>query len=238
MNDATRPMLHVLSAGAARTIVQSIHDSGFGDGRQGAFEAGFGPVGAIRELFLAGEPCDVLILSRSAIDDLAASGFVDGATVATLGGVSTGLAVRELTDPPVIDDESSLRSCLLAADSIHVPDRHKSTAGAHVAQVLERLGVGDAIADRLHEHPSGTIAMEELARSAGFAIGCTQVTEILEAAGVTLVGPFPPGFELTTEYAGAITTRATNHALAAAFLGVLTGDATAGARRRAGFEID
>ena len=48
-------------------------------------------------------------------------------------------------------------------------------------------------------------AMRELAAAKGARpIGCTQVTEILNTPGVTLVGPLPEGCALATIYTGAV----------------------------------
>jgi molybdate transport system substrate-binding protein len=233
--------LRVLSAGATKVVVDLAVGSRVanapGDGGW-EVDVSFGPVAAVRERFLAGERCDIVILSRAVIDELAWANRVDPFKVASVGRVSTGLAVREGQQPPTVDDEGQLLATLLRATSIHVPDKSRSTAGAHFASVLRRLHLADVIGDQLHEHPSGSIAMEALARSHGFAIGCTQVTEILDAGGVTLVGPLPPGFGLTTEYVAAVTTQAEDRAQATAFLRALAGDGTAAARRRAGYELD
>jgi molybdate transport system substrate-binding protein len=233
--------LRVLSAGATKVVVDLALESRVanapGDGGW-QVEASFGPVAAMRERFLGGEACDVVILSRAVIDELAQADQVDPFTVASVGRVSTGLAVREGLEPPTLDDEAHLLAIILRATSIHVPDRSRSTAGAHFATVLRRLHLEDVVADQLHEHPSGTLAMEGLARSHGFAIGCTQATEILDADGVVLVGPLPAGFGLTTEYVAAVTSQAADPVAAAAFLRALAGDGTAAARRRAGYELD
>ena len=49
-------------------------------------------------------------------------------------------------------------------------------------------------------------------------IGCTQETEIRATPGIALVGPLPPGCDLTTVYTAAVTTTAQAPAEAAAFI--------------------
>ena len=81
-----------------------------------------------------------------------------------------------------------------------------STAGIHVANVLEQLGIADEVAARLRIFPNGATAMRELAASdARRPIGCTQSTEIISTKGVTLSGSLPPGCELATMYTAGIT---------------------------------
>jgi molybdate transport system substrate-binding protein len=73
-----------------------------------------------------------------------------------------------------------LRDALLAADAIFVPDTKASTAGIHVAKVLQQLGIADEVAARLKIFPNGATAMRHLAASdARRPIGCTQSTEII-----------------------------------------------------------
>ena len=58
-------------------------------------------------------------------------------------------------------------------------------------------------------------------------IGCTQETEINYTPGVELVGSLPKEFELSTDYALAICTRAQRPELAERLSGLLCGEATA-----------
>jgi molybdate transport system substrate-binding protein len=79
--------------------------------------------------------------------------------------------------------------------------------------------------------------MRELAASTEpQPIGCTQVTEILYTPGVALVGDLPAGFELKTEYAAAVASRAREPELARQFVARLGSDATLALRRARGFE--
>jgi molybdate transport system substrate-binding protein len=226
----------VLSAGAAKAVVAAAPGGSIGDGTV-TVDADFGPVGAIRERVEAGEACDLVVLSRAAIDQLAGEGHVLGGTTASIGGVTTAIAAARGEALPDIHDVAALRSALLVADAIHFADAQKSTAGAHFAKVLDRLGLRDVLAPKLHEHPSGSVAMRALADGGGSGIGCTQVTEIIEVYGVEVVGPLPGEYALTTDYAAAVGSRAASPELALELLGILTGDATVEIRRAAGYEV-
>jgi molybdate transport system substrate-binding protein len=227
--------IRVLSAGAAKAVVTAVPAGSVGDGTA-TIDADFGPVGAIRERVEAGEACDIVVLSGGAIDQLAAGGHVLGDTTASIGGVATAIAIARGQALPDIHDVASFRAALLAADSIHFGDARKSTAGAQFAKVLDGLGLRAALASKLHEHPSGSVAMRVLADD-GSGIGCTQITEIIEVDGVELVGPLPGEYALTTDYAGAVGSHAANPELALELLGILTGNATLEIRRAAGYEV-
>ena len=105
-------------------------------------------------------------------------------------------------------DAASLRAAFLAADAIFVPDTKASTAGIHVAKVLQQLGIAEEVAARLRIYPNGATAMRQLAASdATRPIGCTQSTEIISTQGVMLSGSLPQGCELSTMYTAAVAQR-------------------------------
>jgi molybdate transport system substrate-binding protein len=190
----------------------------------------------MRDRLLAGEPADVLILSRALIDGLARDGHVVGASAKDIGAVETAVAVRGGDAMPPVGDAADLRAALLGADAIHFPDPEQATAGIHFAKVMEELGIADEVASRLLPAANGATAMRELAASKSRRpIGCTQATEIIATPGIVLVAPLPPGCDLATVYACALATKSQAAAEAAELIALLTGDAARDARRRLGF---
>jgi molybdate transport system substrate-binding protein len=228
--------LRILCAGAARGLVQAMEATlvaETGTGVQGSF----GAVGAMKEQLLAGEPCDVIVLSAALIDDLAAGGHVLRDTVAPLGRVGTGVAVRAGEPPPDIADGAALARTLRAATGILFPDPARATAGIHFANVLKRLGVYAEVEARLVTFPNGATAMRELARAAQPGqVGCTQITEIKYTPGVTLVGPLPDDYALSTVYTVAVCTKAMQREIARLFAEMLAGPLSQGLREAGGFE--
>jgi len=227
--------LDILSGGAAQGLVaaaapQLKAETGFDIG------GSFGAVGAMRDKLLAGTPADVLILTSALIADLARDGHVAAGSAADLGVVRTAIAVRAGDPAPAVGDAAGLRAALLAADAVYFPDPKLATAGIHFAKVLDQLGIRDAVADRLRPYPNGATAMREMAAGQGRPIGCTQVTEILNTPGVTLVAPLPKEFELATIYAAAVAARAASPDQARRLVALLSSPATRPLRDRAGFE--
>ena len=134
------PRLRLLSGGAAQGVVHALTGpfrAATGYDIDGTFSA----VGAMRDALLAGEPADLVILTRKLVDELAASGHVVAGSGGDLGAVLTGVAVRAGDPAPAAGDADSLRASLLAADGVYFPDPERATAGIHFAGVLERLGV-------------------------------------------------------------------------------------------------
>ena len=228
--------LDILSGGAAQGLVAAVApqlkaETGFDIG------GSFGAVGAMRDKLLAGTPADVLILTSALIADLARDGHVAAGSAADLGVVRTAIAVRAGDPAPAVGDAAGLRAALLAADAVYFPDPKLATAGIHFAKVLDQLGIRDAVADRLRPYPNGATAMREMAAGQGRPIGCTQVTEILNTPGVTLVAPLPKEFELATIYTAAVAAGAASPEQARRLVGLLSGASTQPLREHAGFEV-
>lgn len=228
--------LHLLCAGAAQGLVKALQPRLLAEA--GADIAGrFGAVGAMKEALLAGEPCDVMVLTDRMVGELVASGALRGDTSAPLGRVRTGIAVRRGERHPDVSTAEALKAALLAADAIYFPDAVRSTAGIHFAGVMRQLGIHDELAPRFRTYPNGATAMRELAaHDAPRLIGCTQVTEIRYTEGVELVALLPTRFELATLYTAAVCATAAEPALAARFIALLTGTASRSLREAGGFE--
>jgi molybdate transport system substrate-binding protein len=227
--------LKVLSGGAAQGLVLSLAPR-FKVLTGLDIEGEFGAVGTMAEKLRSGTLADLVVLTQAVIADLIRKELVAAETVAHVGLVETAIA-RRAGDPPVsVPDAASLRGALLAAAAIFVPDMQASTAGIHVAAVLDRLGIADQVAQRLKIFPNGATAMRQLAASDALtAIGCTQSTEILNTPGVVLCGALPPGYELETMYCAAVTLQSSRAADAARLIALLTAPEHAALRARAGF---
>jgi len=227
--------VRVLSGGAAQGLVEVLRPS-FEAKTGWRIDGVFGAVGAMTARLLAGEPADVMILSRALIDGLARDGQVVAESARDIGAVQTAIAVRAGDRLPAVGSVADLRAALLGADEIHLPDPEQATAGIHFAKVMKELGVWHEVADRLKPAPNGATAMRALAASAGRRpIGCTQATEILSTPGIVLVAALPPDYELSTTYTCAVTARARASTGAAELIATLTSDAGSESRRRLGF---
>jgi molybdate transport system substrate-binding protein len=227
--------LKILSGGAAQGLVASVAPKF--KAITGLDIAGeFGAVGAMADKLRAGTQADIVVLTSAMIATLSREDRVVAASAADIGLVETAIAIRA-GDPSVsVRDSAELRKALLAADAIFVPDTKASTAGIHVAKILQQLGIADEVAARLKIFPNGATAMRNLATStAARPIGCTQSTEIISTPGVMLSGSLPQGCELSTVYTAAVTTQAIDARHAQDLIDLLTGIEQRDLRERAGF---
>jgi len=227
--------LNILSGGAAQGLVASLAPK-FREMTGFEIAGEFGAVGAMADQLRQGTPTDIVILTSAIVAKLAGENLVVPASIADVGLVETALAVRARDPLVTTKDANALRAALLSADAIFVPDTKTSTAGIHVARVLQQLGIADEVAARLKIYPNGATAMRHLAASdAVRPIGCTQSTEIISTKGVVLSGSLPPGCELATVYTAAVTERAANGKQAQSLIGLLTAADQRALRERAGF---
>jgi molybdate transport system substrate-binding protein len=227
--------LSILSGGAAQGLVANLaaifrEQTGF------EIAGEFGAVGVMADKLRAGAPTDLVILTKALVAKLADENLVISAAIRDVGSVETALAVRTGDPRLSVSDADDLRKAMLAADAIYVPDTKTSTAGLHIAKVLDQLGIADAVAARLRVYPNGATAMRQLAASdAARPLGCTQSTEIIAASGVELSGALPRGYDLATTYTAGITVQSAHAEAAQALIGLLTATDTAALRSRVGF---
>jgi molybdate transport system substrate-binding protein len=228
--------LKILSGGAAQGLVESLAPT-FKAQTGLAIEGEYGAVGAMAGKLRGGWPADIVVLTAALIADLAKEKLVVSASISDIGRVETAIAVRAGDSLVSVQDAASLRAVLLGADAIFVPDTKVSTAGIHVAKVLQQLGIAEEVAARLRIYPNGATAMGHLAASdAARPVGCTQSTEIISTKGVKLSGSLPPGYDLSTVYTAAVATGAADPGHARGLIDLLSGAAQGNLRERAGFQ--
>jgi molybdate transport system substrate-binding protein len=229
--------MKVLSGGAAAAVVRAVQaefEAASGHQIDGQFSA----VGAMRERLLAGEACDLVILTRPLIEQLVSSGHVVADSVRSLGKVRTGVAVKTGQPHPDVSTPETLASALRAAQGIYFPDPQNATAGIHFMRVLQTLGLDQSRAQALRPFANGATAMAAMAAcDEPGLIGCTQVTEINYTPGVDLVGVLPAEFELSTDYVLGVCRDAALPEQANVLVQLLTGAASEAVRRQGGFEF-
>lgn len=227
--------LRILSGGAANGLVDGLREA-FHQQTGLTISGDFGAVGGMRDRVLASEPVDLIILTQAVVNDLAEAGKVDAVTVTNLGEVVTGVAVCEGAPLSDVSDGEKLRAAFCRASNFYVPDTRKATAGIHFSRVLGELSLAEETSGRIREFPNGQTAMGEMAKSGDItAVGCTQVTEILNTPGVSYAGPLPAPYDLSTVYTAAVASAATSPDAARQLIALLAASEYDEFRRSVGF---
>ena len=167
-------------------------------------EIAWGTVGALRDRVLGGERPAVVILSDTALEQLAARGFIQRASILPIGNAATGLARHDGAPRRPIGNADELRAALLAAASIGWADASSgATAGRHFEDVIAALGIADEVRAKATLVRFGVEAVAACGRGE-VELAVSQSTEIIGRPGVSLLGPFPAPFALSTRYAAAV----------------------------------
>jgi molybdate transport system substrate-binding protein len=181
----------------------------------------FGPMGLLQQKITAGERADVMIGSAEAIEQLLKQGVVVSGSQKALGGIGIGVAVRENAPLPDISTPEAFKQTLLRAKSLVYVDPTKGTSGKHIAGVLQRLGIAEAVKSKTVLIEGGAVA-EVVARGEA-EIGVQQISEILPVKGVKLVGSLPAELQKITTYTAGIMVGSKSPQAAAKFISFLAG---------------
>jgi molybdate transport system substrate-binding protein len=166
-----------------------------------------------------GATFDLAVLNTAAIDDLVKQGKLVGATRAELANSGAGVAVRKGATKPDISTVEAFKRALLNAKSIAFVEQ--GGTGIYLKGLLQRLGIADALKDRIKLLPPEKPAAQAVANGEA-EIGMTQISEILPYDGAQLVGPFPKEIQLITSFAAAISANSRQSEPARALIKFLT----------------
>jgi molybdate transport system substrate-binding protein len=212
--------LKVLSAGAVKKIVSELAED-FQRESGHTVTIASGTAGQLRDKVAQGEAADVVIVTDTALEQLQTANAVITDTRADIARTGVGVAVREGAPRPDISTPEHFKEAVLAAKSIVYTDPSiGATSGIHVAGLLQRLGIAEAVKPKTVLWPGGYAAEALVKGQADLCIH--QISEIMPVKGVTLVGPLPRELQKITTYSAAVPTKASAPELGRAFIAFLT----------------
>ncbi len=226
-------MLKVFCARSMHVAVRALADD-FARSNEAA-DIVFEPMGALQARLAAGETADVLILATSAIATLGAKGAIDAASRADIGRAPIGIAIRAGATAPDVSTPQAFAATLTAARAIALSDPAVGgSAGIYLRDLFAKLGLAEMIAAKTAYQKSGVAAAAAVARGEA-DIAMTFIPELLQAEGVTILGPLPPPYGHETAYAGAVSSGSLRKGPAASFIAALTTPAAGAVFAKAGF---
>jgi molybdate transport system substrate-binding protein len=161
---------------------------------------------AIPQRLARGEPADMIILARSALDQFANQGVVRPESRVDLVDSRIGLAVRAGAPKPDISTVDALRQALLNASSIAYS---ASASGVYFeTELLKRLGIQAEVKPKSKKILSERVAAVVVRGDA--EIGFQQISEILEVPGAEFVAPLPDEVQRITVFSAGVLTKARN----------------------------
>jgi molybdate transport system substrate-binding protein len=231
--------IKVLSSGALKlALPQLVTNFQKLSGNTSSIE--YGPAGAIADRVRKGEAADVVIVTRSQLEDLESQGKVVPGSRVDIAGIALGVAVRKAAPKPDIGTAESFKRALLAARSIGYRDPATgSTSGIYTARMIERLGISEDLKSKTKldrspgdrpENVFNRVASGEVEMQIG------QITEIAIAPGVDLVGPLPSELQNVSVLAAGIATASQAPEAAKALIGFVSSPAAAAVLKANGFK--
>ena len=196
---------------------------------------GYGLIADVRKRVLAGEPADVVILSRPVMDELETKKRIVPGSVVDVAATAVALAVRRGAAKPDISSVAAFKRTLLDARSVVYADPAKGGAsGVYFAEVLERLGISEQMKPKAVLVPGAEAA--EVVASGKAELGIGQTSEIVPVAGAELVGPFPADLGRLTVFSAGTGIASTSSKDAGVLIRFLTAEPAARVFRARGFE--
>jgi molybdate transport system substrate-binding protein len=146
------------------------------------------------------EPADIVIMVRSALDELVAGGQLEPDSVTDLGIGNVALAVKAGAPKPDISTVAAFRQALLNAKSLALSD---SASGVYFRTVLfKKLGIEKQMLPKTHTIQATPVGLN-IARGE-YEIGIQQFSELKPIAGIAIVGLIPAAVQLPTPYSAAL----------------------------------
>ena len=196
-------------------------------------EIDWNPTTVIMKTIASGGRADALVIMTEAMDELAAQGIIDPASRFEVVQSRVGIAVPKGAPHPDIATVDAFRQTLLNARSIAYSQAGAS--GIHFRNVLDQLGIADAIKARATVIPAGFTAEKLLTGEADLAV--QQISELMTVPTVEIVGRFPEAVQKASRLAGALFTDTPNRAAARQFLDALRSERAIEAYRSTGLDL-
>ena len=195
-----------------------------------------GAIGAMTRRVQSGEAADVVIVSGPQIDLLEKDGKVVTGSRADLARVGIGVFIRKGAPRPEIGSVEAFKRTLLAARSIGYND---PAAGAPVSLYLldafERLGIAADMKAKTVVFKQRTERFAPVARGE-VEIGFNQISEILVAPGIELLGALPADVQHYTLFSAGIVASSRQVDAATSFVRFMASPGSVAAMRAKGFE--
>ena len=179
----------------------------------------------------AGDSFDVFASGSGPVEEWIKTGRLVAEKPTDIARSGIGVEVRAGARKPDISTVDAFRRALLDARSIAFL---RVGSGLHVASVLERLGIAEAVKSKV-TRPESDIVSELVARGE-VELGMVVITQILTTPGVELVGPLPAEIQSYVVFKGGVSARSKVPEAARQLLTFLTGPTAAPVIKAQGME--
>jgi molybdate transport system substrate-binding protein len=221
--------IRIISSMATRRLLADLIATFAASSAQPVSVESVGGVDAAKRV-AAGEPFDIVVLASEALRRLTDQGHIVAGSCVDLVKSPVAVAVRAGALRPVVASEADVRRAVLAAGSIGYST---GPSGDHLVGLFGRWGILDALKDRVVQLPSGVPVATLVARG-DVELGFQQLSELMHADGVDVVGLLPESIQNVTTFSGGQARTSTQPEPVSALLTFLASPAVADIKRRHG----
>lgn len=222
--------LKVLSSMAAREVLAELARGFTAQTGQPVDAEAAGGVEVAKRI-QTGEAADVVVLSDTAIDKLIAAGAL-GANRVDLVKSGVAIAVRSGADRPDVSTEGAVKAAVATASSLSYST---GPSGVYLEKLFARWGILESIRSRIVVPPPG-IPVGSLVADGKAALGFQQLSELLNLAGIEVLGPLPEAIQTITTFSAGISVRSEQPQRAAELLQYMCLPAATSVKQRYGME--
>lgn len=218
-----------ISSMATRQILAELAGAYEASTGQGIAIESVGGVDAAKRI-RAGETFDVAVLASDALEKLEAEGVLVAGSIVAMAESPMAMAVRAGSAKPDPLDEAAVRAAMAQARAIGIST---GPSGAHVTKLARDWGIESEVAGRTVQAKPG-IPVAKLLADGEVEVGFQQLSEMLGAPGIDIIGLLPPSLQPGTVFSAALCKTAANPDAARAFIAYLASPETADTKRRHG----
>ena len=154
-------------------------------------------------LVRAGEATDIVILASKPMAEMEAEGHILTGSIRPFARSGMAVAVRAGAAHPDISSEEAVRNAISAARRVGYST---GPSGDHLLGLCERWGLLPGMADRMLKAPPG-VPVAKLVAEGEADLGFQQLSELIHAPGVQVVGPLPPEIQAVTVFAAGVASK-------------------------------
>ena len=217
---ATRELLAELAKGCERDLSQPV-----------LAEAAGGVDVAKR--VQAGEAMDIVVLASNVIDKLIADGKLLSGSRVDIVKSGIGIAVRKGGTRFEVGSEDAVKTAVLAARTLSYST---GPSGNYLREMFERWGILQMIQERIVVPPPG-VPVGSLVAKGECELGFQQMSELINLAGIDILGPLPESIQHLTVFSGGVAATSQLSVSARRALEYMSSPGTADLKRRFGMDI-
>jgi molybdate transport system substrate-binding protein len=224
-----RPLKLLSSMAAREVLAELVRGFTAQTGQPVAAEAAGGVEVAKR--VQAGDSADVVVLSDTAIDKLIAGAQLRAGRM-DLVKSGVAIAVRSGASRPDVSTEAAVQAAVANASSLSYST---GPSGVYLEKLFERWGVLATIRARIVVPPPG-VPVASLIASGKAELGFQQLSELLNVAGIEVLGPLPAAIQSITTFSAGISVGCEQPEVAIQLLNYMRLPAATAVKQRYGME--